>query len=341
MLAIAVLAAAMATSPKPGELKSFDDWAVGCDNGRACTAVSLMEMESGENQLTVQIVRGPGRGETARLRIANIENRQPGSDVSFILDGTTQVATAQTPRDDAPIEIPLDAKAISAMRNGKTLELRDANGASLGSTSLQGMTAALLYMDDKQLRAKSVTALIANGPAPANVVPLPPPLPSIAPARTGKAETLKLSADDMARLHARTTCDAEDSNIEAREAIRIDKRTWLALVPCGAGAYNYLSVPVLVSSTAGIRKMKVAEFDFAPGFTEGAGPPLLVNAGWDAATGRLSSYAKGRGLGDCGSAEDYVWDGKRFRLVGQVAMQECRGVIDWITTWRANVAKRK
>ena len=340
MVAVTVLAAAVATLPKPGELKSFEDWAVGCDNGRACTAVSLMEMESGENQLTVQILRGPGRNDVAKLRIANVENRQPGSDVSFILDGTTQIATAQMPGDDAALEIALDAKAVTALKNGKALDLRDACGASLGSTSLQGMAAALLYIDDRQLRAKSVTALVANGPSPANAVPLPPPLPAIAAATIGKADTLKLSAQDMARIHARTSCDAEDGSIEAREAFRIDRKTWLALVPCGAGAYNYVTVPVLISSTASIRKMKVAEFDFAPGFSENGGPPLLVNAGWDAATGHLSSYAKGRGLGDCGSAEDYVWDGKRFRLISKVAMEECRGVIDWIPVWQAKVVKR-
>ena len=72
---------------------------------------------------------------------------------------------------------------------------------------------------------------------------------------------------------------------------------WLALVPCGMGAYNLMSVPVLVTRGNVARRMKVAEFDFAPGFTEPGGPPVLVNAEWDASTGRLSSYAKGRGLG--------------------------------------------
>ena len=46
---------------------------------------------------------------------------------------------------------------------------------------------------------------------------------------------------------------------------------------------------------------------------------------------------KGRGLGDCGSGQDYVWDGKRFRLVQQTDLGECRGMLDYITTWRAQV----
>jgi hypothetical protein len=39
----------------------------------------------------------------------------------------------------------------------------------------------------------------------------------------------------------------------------------------------------------------------------------------------MSSYGKGRRLGDCGSAENYVWYGNKFRLIDAGAMPECRG----------------
>jgi hypothetical protein len=86
--------------------------------------------------------------------------------------------------------------------------------------------------------------------------------------------------------------------------------------------------------------MKPAEFDFGPGFSQTDGVPLLSNATWDAQKGELASFSKGRGLGDCGSAETYVWDGRRFRLTYQIAMAECRGVLDWIPVWRAEVRRR-
>ena len=34
--------AATVAAPQPGELKTFKDWTVGCDNGRACQAVGLL-----------------------------------------------------------------------------------------------------------------------------------------------------------------------------------------------------------------------------------------------------------------------------------------------------------
>jgi hypothetical protein len=61
----------------------------------------------------------------------------------------------------------------------------------------------------------------------------------------------------------------------------------------------------------------------------------LTNGGWDPKTRLLGSYEKGRGLGDCGSAESYAWDGRRFRLIEATTMGECRGSHDWITVWTA------
>jgi hypothetical protein len=339
MLAFYVLAAAAAVLPKPGELKSFEDWAVGCDNARQCTALSLMEMESGENQLTVAIIRSGGRKDAARLRIANIEDRKSG-DLSLVADGTLIIGSASLKSQDAPFELDLPTDAITKLKAAKTVELRDAAGVSLGGASLRGVVAAMLYMDDRQGRAKSETALIAVGQRPAASLTAAPPIPVIPSKSRPNGPHFRLSAKDIASLQARTACDVEPGASDGHEAYHLNGSTWLALVPCGSGAYNFMSVPVLVNRSIG-RRMKIATFDFAPGFTEVGGPPLLVNADWDAATGQLSSYAKGRGLGDCGSAETYTWDGSKFRLLSKIAMEECRGVIDWIPVWQATIQTRK
>lgn len=334
------MAAAMAASPKPGELRSFEDWAIGCDNGRACKAVSLMEMESGENQLTVQILRGPLADDSAQLRINNIEQRDPGGTVTFILDGTSTVATVRLPENNDGISLRLTPALASVLRNGRTIELRNSLGASLGSASLRGLSAALSYMDRVQVRASTVTALVAAGPQPATLVPRAPALPSVVPTRFAKMGSLTLSASDVAGLQARTGCDASGLPPLPLDAVRIDGRNWLALIPCASGAYNFMAAPILLSGSGKGRRMRPASFDFTPGFSPTDGTPLIANPSWDPAKGELSSFAKGRGLGDCGSAETYAWDGRRFRLITQVAMAECRGVIDWIPTWRVTVSRK-
>ncbi len=117
----------------------------------------------------------------------------------------------------------------------------------------------------------------------------------------------------------------------------------LVLVACGSGAYNFSSAAYIGSrkSKKGGWKFVPARFDYAPGWTTDSGNlPLLVNAYWDEETRKLSSFAKGRGLGDCGSAEDYVWDGTMFRLTRAASMPECRGSWEWITTYRAKVSAK-
>jgi hypothetical protein len=109
------------------------------------------------------------------------------------------------------------------------------------------------------------------------------------------------------------------------------------LVPCGAGAYNFSAVPVIATGIPGRRSFRFAVFDYQPGWSQDAGHPVLVNASWSPESSLLESYAKGRGIGDCGSSESYVWDGVRFRLVEASAMGECRGAWHWITTWSAKV----
>jgi hypothetical protein len=66
---------------------------------------------------------------------------------------------------------------------------------------------------------------------------------------------------------------------------------------------------------------------------------MLVNADWDKANGLLTSFSKGRGIGDCGVGSNFAWDGARFRLVEQEEMGECRGSTDYISTWRARVVR--
>ncbi len=52
---------------------------------------------------------------------------------------------------------------------------------------------------------------------------------------------------------------------------------------------------------------------------------LIVNAKWNPVRDALSSFARGRPLGDCGTTETYLWDGAMFRLSEARAMPVCRG----------------
>jgi hypothetical protein len=55
---------------------------------------------------------------------------------------------------------------------------------------------------------------------------------------------------------------------------------------------------------------------------------------YDPETRSLWSSAKGRGIGDCGSTEGYIGDGKTFRLAYLNLMDRCQGSRARITLWR-------
>jgi hypothetical protein len=317
--------AAAAASPQPGELKTFRDWTVGCDNGRACQAVALIpESEDGENYLMLVIKRGPEAQARAELRWPAPDG--PPRRATLAIDGRP---VAQVSGSALAIT-PALAAALAA---GGSAEVTTTPGGKIGDASLGGLAAAMRYIDDKQKRVGTDTALVAKGmskvvpPAPLLPVVTMPPADPRPPRTLSVARVTQLIGPDNAK------CDYTTSKVDP-EAYRLDARTSLVTVvhPCGNGAYNYFSSAFLIDEAGTVR---VATYDTdkpKPKDGENLG---LVNADYDPKSRRLTSFMKGRGLGDCGSGQDYVWDGTRFRLVEQTGMGECRGSVDYITIWRA------
>src|SRR3954468_20586978 len=68
MILLALLAAAAV--PRPADLKTFQDWTVGCDNGAACQAVALMPENWPDDALTMSVRRGAGAADSPVLAFA-------------------------------------------------------------------------------------------------------------------------------------------------------------------------------------------------------------------------------------------------------------------------------
>jgi len=311
------------TPPKPGALKTFTDWTVGCDNTLRCTLASLLPEAVGDTTITLNLVREPGP-------VAN-----GGGKISLAIETRNdQAATKRPPAsfavDGKPIAL-RDATALAAaIANAQSLKILDANGSTLATVSLKGAAAALRYIDAQQGRAGSTDAIVAKGPA-TSTAPTPP-LPVIA-AIAPSGTAAKLTATQIAALRKRATCDLDGFTPETH-ALGGGKS--LVIFPCSTGAYNLISALFIVDGAS----ITPAQLDAPAGFeATGAdtGTPVKSIINGDFKNGILTSYAKGRGLGDCGSHQSFVWDATRFRLSEQADMSECRGNIDYITTWRAKV----
>lgn len=299
-----------AVTPRPGTIKTFGDWTVGCDNGGRCSMASLLpESEFGDGP-TMTMTRDPG--PAGRY---SVEAGDDGNAPRFSVDGRAVVGDA-------------DALA-AAMANGTALTL----AGQSGTVSLKGANAALRYIDAQQGRVGTVTATIAKGSAAAATVPAAPALPTVVAQRLDPSET-KLPAAITAEMNRIGRCEMGDGVDATPTIAKARDGKLLVVLPCSAGAYNVIGALFVVDGTT----VTPAQTDAPAGFDEtGADSQTpvhsVVNGDFDGNV--LTSYAKGRGLGDCGVSQRFAWDGSRYRLVEQSEMGECRGNTATITTWRA------
>lgn len=306
-------------APKPGVLKTFGDWTVGCDNTRICTMASLLPDDGAGAGMTLNLTRYPGPGGQYQV--------SPGEGVT---DATGRRGATRYVVDGRDVGANPDAIA-AAMATGRVLRL------SGGTVSLKGASAALRYIDAMQGRAGTVTATVAKGPAPATAVPAMSPRPVVvAQGLTPYAK--RLPATVVATMKRIGRCDLPDGMGSTPDVVRTSGGRLLAIQPCSAGAYNVIGALFVIDGT----RVTPAEVDAPAGFeATGADSQTPVHSVINGTFGgdMLTSYAKGRGLGDCGSSQGFAWDGKRYRLVTQDDMRECRGNTNFIATWRAIVRR--
>jgi Protein of unknown function (DUF1176) len=325
----------------PSQLKVFSDWIVGCDNGLSCHATSLLD-------------EGSGSGEAASLSITR-DAAGMASPVAVIrTDGWRRElkgVVSQLSVDGRALELRFnhgggriifanggDRAAIDAIRQGQMLSLLDSDGKPLATISLKGLSAALLFMDEQQRRLGTTTALVRRGDASPQSIPAPPRAPIVSmppPSAKRPVEINAAQRRDEQKVFGCRQVEARMLALPIRYH-RLDAANTLALVPapCGTGAYNAHEIAVIVSEDG---RARPADMQFP---MDEDVKHMVVNPRWDPQERLLISFAKSRGLGDCGTIQRWAWDGERFRLAAQLEMSTCRGSIDFIATWRSLVVPR-
>lgn len=331
ILPLALAAPAAAQAPKPGPLKTFGDWTVGCDNGRACQAVALVPEADDRDHYLLLVIDREAAGPAAAKLTAPLDPKPAGRPV-LIVD--SRIVARLPPAADTTT-IPLDRTLATALADGGMVALGNGVTPPVASASLKGLAAALLYMDAQQLRLGTVGALRRAGPKPDAGIAAPV-LPVLNRPARGAAppKTMSVAAATRAIGAEAATCDDAQDSVKPR-TFRLDPRHSLVLVdhPCGNGAYNMFTSAYVLDEAG---RATEAPFDTEVGMSEKSNAEL-VNANWDDKARILSSYTKARGIGDCGATQEFAWYGTRFRLTKQTEMNECRGSIDYITTWRMTV----
>lgn len=340
LLALVALGLAAADAP-PAHEAAFKDWMAVCDNVRRCTALGwaageeagggpfLWLQRDGAAASSARVIVGLGWSEEAEAVPvgARAELRVTGPRGERLFRGTVE-------EDDLDARVVRLASAAdesrlaAALKDGERAAVT-AGGKPMGEISLSGSSAALRWVDERQGRAGTLTALVATGSRPFTAAPPAPPVVKLVRPAGEETEVAALPAV-LARRADVKACQEDQDDPEGefgKPTIHpLGGGDFLWAIPCGRGAYNFSSF-YLIAGREGANAR-------SPGLGDG---DILVNGGFGG--GMLGAFAKGRGLGDCGEAVQYAWDGRRFQLVERVAMGECRGVPMslWPRYWTATV----
>lgn len=347
-----------AQAAESGSYAKFRAWIVGCDNGRSCRAYGFTakEEDGADGGVFLRVDRsGDPMAEPELSLSVAADEPAAGTRVELSADGAKlgQLVFGETLKGDA--DVPGDTirdaetrKAIlAAIRKAArlTMTVTPAGAAKPAgdpvSISLDGAMAAFAFMDEEQKRGGTVTALARPGERPAASMPKPPALPRLAPlARGNWSAAPDALPREVTQAWKKSECASEQgASADDNEMHRLGRDTILAIMPCGAGAYNGVSAFFLHRKSGEPHVERLTFEDPTRSKEDGAqrSTNTLVNSSFDDEKLDLSFFYKGRGIGDCGTQGTYRWDGRAFSPLTLSMMPPCNGVSSegWISVWRA------
>lgn len=324
------LAASYAVSfeAQANEFKRIRDVNIACNNALRCDLyisnprVTLYEFG---------FRRTSARQAPVSLVLSSREALRRGSDVVITIDGkevfSKPVAAFgyRAATDEYIYNSQEDVLALlGEVQRGTDAQIRYAtsNARSTAQYSLSGMVAGSLFMDDVQGRVGAASSMVALGKQNEKT-----DADTQTPASGRQIERWDALPEALGAYYGgeNMMCDnAIDGSSHAplgAFSIPIDGSLELLVLPCGQPAAYNVSYSIFESD--GERVLPVS----LPLVTDkGLGVTHYVsNVGWDEATQTLSSFHKGRGLGDCGTYAEWQFGDAGFTLLEAKQKLDCDG----------------
>lgn len=320
--------------------QEFSDWQVTCNNQNFCTARNI----GLHHGLVMTLTRSAGahNDSTLRIEIGGPENVLPRIAPlapRLLLDGSPlklpgehwqitpwHLSTGDSPTLNAFLQHIQDAQALSLVHGTQRI-------------SLQGLKAALLFIDARQKRVGSETAWIGKGDEPPLSVPPAPALKSVAKVNPTPTPFSREEFDALLDYGSLRMSGSQCSLDPLRREVSVTPLTddkALMILSCESGAYNTIYRAWLVTRQKPFVAQTVRlRLPFQPPDSEER-EIELVNLTFNDKTRELVTLDKGRGQGDCGVQTRWRYDGQRFRLVryaGQPACDNWQRPDAWPTLW--------
>jgi hypothetical protein len=206
-----------APDPGPAGSKTFQAWTATCNNIGACVVIGSAEADL----FYVRIARDAGATASPEIKIVlAVEEPFKAAGRQFMLKAVakgpsdpldpveTTITSGDTNKATALLAGDASLRLIAAIRDADRLAYRF--GGISGSLDLKGLSAALRWMDARQGRAGTPTALVAKGMTPIGQVPGPRLSPVIvaAPARSASVIAKPIVSAALLTL-AKPACDSD------------------------------------------------------------------------------------------------------------------------------------
>ena len=312
--------AAMVTSIQ-GIGENYQDWDLVCDNTGTCRMAGYQDESS--DPVSILFTRAAGENAAVEGKFTILpfgetdRDVQVGQDIEIWLNGKS-LGTVKHISDDAPDK--LTEEQTKALLSGlkKESEIRLTYGKTTLKVSDKGAAAAMLKMDEFQQRLNTPSALIRQGQEK-HAVLAPQAAPKVEAVSVNNRKTIELKRGEkqfnhvLALLRKANSCDDEDITSQDITLYPLTQNKVLAEALCVRGAYqgtNYYAV--LDNKLSKVEQVLAEQYNRAE-YDEKQGYAFV-----------RGTY-KGRGVGDCWSSQDAVWNGKIFIRTSEWTTGSCKG----------------
>ena len=312
--------AAMATSIKG--IGNYQDWDLVCDNTGTCRMAGYQDESS--DPVSILFTRAAGENAAVEGKFTILpfgeadRDVQVGQDIEIWLNGKS-LGKVKHISDDAPDKLTEEQTKALLSRLKKESEIRLAYGKTTLKVSDKGAAAAMLKMDEFQQRLNTPSALIRQGQEK-HAVLAPQPAPKIEVVSVNNRKTTELKRGEkqynnvLALLRkAHDGCVDEDLESQYITIYPLTHNKVLAEALCFKGAYQSTNYYAVLDD-----KLSKVEQVLADQYNE---------AGYDEKQGYafVRGTYKARGIGDCWSGDDAVWNGKIFIRTSEWTTGSCKG----------------
>ena len=279
--------------------------------------------EEGDDPVSILFTRAAGENAVVEGKLTILpfgeadRDVQVGQDIEIWLNGKS-LGKVKHISDDAPDK--LTEEQTKALLSGlkKESEIRLTYGKTTLKVSDKGAAAAMLKMDEFQQRLNTPSALIRQGQEK-HAVLAPQAAPKVEAVSVNNRKTIELKRGEkqfnhvLALLRKANSCDDEDITSQDITLYPLTQNKVLAEALCVRGAYqgtNYYAV--LDNKLSKVEQVLAEQYNRAE-YDEKQGYAFV-----------RGTY-KGRGVGDCWSSQDAVWNGKIFIRTSEWTTGSCKG----------------